>query len=286
MKIPILRAGALVVAGSLTLAACSTPTSTASGDVSEQAAGDTLADITSSGTITIGVKNDTPPYGFVPQGQSEPVGFDIDLATELAQRLDVELELVTVTSANRIANLETDKVDALVSSLVHTRSRDETIDYTIAYFEDEQRILVPPDSEIDQLQDLAGKKVAVGQGSIQEQIIKVAVPDAEVLSVAKWSDTLQALETNQVDAIFSAAGVLAGLAETAQSAGTDLRIVGEPGIAPIPYAIGVRQGDAALRDALNLHLMEIVEDGTYATIFEEWWGDVYDDPYQVRVVPE
>src|SRR3546814_1222951 len=132
-----------------------------------------------------------------------------------------KLNMVIVTSANRIANLKTKKVDILVSSLVHTRERDKAIDYSVTYFADSQKILVPRGSPIKSVDDLSGKTVAVGQGSIQEQMIKVLNPKAKVLSMAKWSDTLQALTANQAVAIFSAAGVLGGLQKTANKAGMD-----------------------------------------------------------------
>ncbi len=200
--------------------------------------------------------------------------------------MGVELGMVEVTSANRIANLTTGKVDMLVSSLVHTRKRDETIDYSVTYFADSQKILIPEGSTIKSVEDLAGKRVAVGQGSIQEQMIKVLQPDAQVISMAKWSDTLQSLNANQADAIFSAAGVLGELKKTAGNAGMKLAMVGKDGLAPIPYAIGFRQGDASLRDEVNRTLMDMVDDGTYAKIFQKWWGEIYQQPYQVEVWPK
>jgi len=246
----------------------------------------TLASIQKKGVITVGVKADTPPYGFVPQGQSQPVGFDIDIAHQIASRMKVKLNMVIVTSANRIANLKTRKVDILVSSLVHTRERDKAIDYSVTYFADSQKILVPRGSPITSVADLSGKTVAVGQGSIQEQMIKVLNPQAKILSMAKWSDTLQALTAKQAVAIFSAAGVLGGLQKTANKAGMDLVMVGKDGLNPIPYAVGIRQGDADLRDEINRVLMDMVEDGTYAKIFTKWWGEIYSQPYQVEVWPK
>src|SRR3546814_8372580 len=77
----------------------------------------------SSDVCSSDLKADTPPYGSVPQGQSQPIGFDIDIAHQIASRMKVKLNMVIVTSANRIANLKTKKVDILVSSLVHTRDR-------------------------------------------------------------------------------------------------------------------------------------------------------------------
>lgn len=274
----------LLVSLSVTLAACSPKEAEKNGQ--ETKAATTLSAIKEHKLLTAGVKADTPPYGFVPQGQSEPEGFDIDIVKQIAERMGVKLNMVVVTSANRIANLTTKKVDMLVSSLVHTRKRDEAIDFSVTYFADSQKILVPQGSPIKTVKDLTGKRVAVGQGSIQEQMIKVLNPDAKILSMAKWSDTLQAITANQADAIFSAAGVLGELRKTANNAGMKLAMVGKDGLGPIPYAIGIRQGDADLRDEVNRILMDMVEDGTYEKIFKKWWGDIYSQTYQVDVWPK
>src|SRR3546814_3782838 len=85
----------------------------------------TLASIQKKGEITMGVMADTPPYGFVPQGQSQPIGFDSDIAHQIASRMKVKLNMVIVTSANRIANLMTKKDDIMVSSQVPTTQRDK-----------------------------------------------------------------------------------------------------------------------------------------------------------------
>lgn len=277
---------ALACTSVLLLGACSRKEEPKTAQVSTQQAHDTLAKVKEKKVLTVGVKADTPPYGFIPQGQSEPEGFDIDIAKQIAERMGVKLRMVEVTSANRIANLTTGKVDMLVSSLVHTRARDKVIDYSVTYFADFQKILVPENSSIKDLDDLAGKTVAVGQGSIQEQMIKKLQPKAKILSLAKWSDTLQALSTHQADAIFSAAGVLGQLRKTAAEASLNLKMVGRDGLEPIPYAVGVRQGDAALRDEVDFLLMSMVDDGTYKKIFGKWWGEIYSHPYQVEVWPE
>src|SRR3546814_5657382 len=108
-----------------------------------------------------------------------------------------KLNMVIVTSANRIANLKTQKVDILVSSLVHTRELDKAIAYSVTYFADSHKILVPPGSPIKSVDDLSGKTAAVGQGSIQAQMIKVLNTKPKVLSLAKWSYPLRDLTHNQ-----------------------------------------------------------------------------------------
>lgn len=236
--------------------------------------------------VVVGVKYDTIPYGYVPQGQEKPIGFDIDLATEIAKRWGVEIELQPVTSANRIANLTTSKVDYIAASIVHTRERDEKIDYSVTYIAETMKLMVPENSEITKIADLNDKTVALAQGSIQSQMMKALNPQARVLEMKDWADVYLAVQQGRADAAFDTAGSLGSAVAAAKEAGVSLKVVGEDGIGNSPFAFGVRQGDSRLRDKLNFTLMEMVEDGTYEEIFKKWWGDLYGKTYQVEVWPK
>lgn len=246
----------------------------------------TWQNIESKRKVVIGVKYDTIPYGFVPQGQDTPVGFDIDLVTEIAKRWGVEVELQPVTSANRIANLTTAKVDFIAASIVHTRERDEKIDYSVTYIAESMKLMVPMDSTVNTIADLDGKTVALAQGSIQSQMMKQMNPQARVLEMKDWADVYLAVQQGRADAAFDTAGSLGSAVAAAKEAGVSLKVVGEDGIGNSPFAFGVRQGDALIRDKLNFTLMEMVEDGTYDAIFKKWWGNLYAKTYQVEVWPK
>ncbi len=85
-----------------------------------------------SGTLKVAVPQDFPPFGSVGADMA-PVGYDIDVATLIAEKLGVKLELVPVTSANRIPYLQTKKVDLVISSLGKNPDREKVIDFTAAY---------------------------------------------------------------------------------------------------------------------------------------------------------
>ena len=91
-----------------------------------------LDDIMASGTLKVAVPQDFPPFGSVGPDMA-PVGYDIDVATLIAEKLGVKVELVPVTSANRIPYLQTKKVDLVISSLGKNPDREKVIDFTTAY---------------------------------------------------------------------------------------------------------------------------------------------------------
>ena len=91
-----------------------------------------LDEIMSKGSIVIGVQNDLPPYSLIDEN-NEPVGYDIEVAQQLAERLGVDLELVVLTPANRVPYLISNRVDAVVATIGITPERREAIGFTRPY---------------------------------------------------------------------------------------------------------------------------------------------------------
>jgi ABC-type amino acid transport substrate-binding protein len=277
----------VVAAAALMLTAACSGGGGGSDDASSQGkAGDgSLGKIKNEGQMTIGVKFDTPPYGYIAEGESEPQGFDVDITAEIAKRLGVEPKFVEVSSENRIPYLQTGRIDLIAASMFHTRTRDEAIDFTATYFEDANKFLVPAESSLKGIEDLAGKTVTLTQGSTQQAAIERLAPDAEVLAFQDWPSALQAMLRGDAVAVVSSSGILAGLKQRANDAGKDVKIVGE-GFAPSPVAMGVRKNESELRDAVNFALMEMYEDGTYDRIFKKWWSGIFPEAYEVETWPK
>lgn len=251
----------------------------------QAASGGTLQKVKSQGELVVGVKFDTPPYGYIPKGKSDPEGFDIDISNEIAKRLGVKTKFVQVTAKNRLPYLESGKIDLIAASMFHTQKRDEAIDFSITYFEDQDKLLVPANSSIKSVADLKGKTVSLTQGSTQEVDVKKAAPGVKTLTYQTWPDTLQAMLRGDADAVVSSTGILVGLEQTANAAGEHVKVVGQ-GFAPSPVGLGMRQNDSEFRDAVNFALMDMAKDGTYDKIFKKWWGSIVPDTYQIQTWPE
>jgi ABC-type amino acid transport substrate-binding protein len=262
------------------LAGCGTSNS------NSDSGGNLLEHIKSSHKLKVGVKFDTAPYGYVPEGASKPVGFDIDLTYAIAKKLGVpkaNVDLVQVTSENRIPYLQTGKVDFIMASMTYERDREASVDFTLAYYRDAYRILVPEDSSIASFDDLAGKTVAIAQGGDEKQILGETQPDAKVRSFQDWTSTVAALTRGEADALVSTQGLLTGLQQQAEKSGTKLKFVGE-GIHPTFVGGAVQEDHSDLRDAIDFALEDIQADGTYAKIYHKWWGNGV-DVYQIHSMP-
>lgn len=235
---------------------------------SERAVGDRLAQVTSAGSLRIGVKADSPPFGVESRGMRR--GFDIDIGASLARRLGVEPVFVTVTSADRIPKLQAGEVDVVVASMTQTRRRDREVDFSIPYFEDGPAILVKSGGGITSYLQLGGRKLGVATGSSTAAAVAKVAPEAEVVEVPAIKDLLPALEAGQVDAVASDYLILIGLAR-ASGKGRSYTIAGGR-IVSEPYGIALPQNESALRDAVNEALMAMWEDGEWSRISDMWFG--------------
>ena len=139
------------------------------------AAADRLDDIRAAGVVRIGVSLGGEPIGFR-DAQNNPVGYDVDVATMLAEKLGVPVEFTDVSGDARISMLVSGQLDIVVANTSATLERAKSVDFTIPYNRAGLRVIVQADSGIASLEDLAGKSVVVGRGTTGEAFIKEAVP--------------------------------------------------------------------------------------------------------------
>jgi ABC-type amino acid transport substrate-binding protein len=143
-------------------------------------AGSTMAKIQDRGEITIGVKYDVPPFGFKNPQSGEIEGFDVDMGDLIAEELGVEPKFVEAISDNRIPFLQKGEVDLILSTMTINQERDTEIEFSEPYYVARGRILVPGDSDIKGVEDLAGKRVCTALGSTYEETLREQAPDADL----------------------------------------------------------------------------------------------------------
>src|SRR5271154_1540530 len=136
----------------------------------QPAAAQTIDEIASRGTINIGVLVDLPPYGILNDKQ-EPDGFDIEVAKLMGTYLGVKVNLVPLTSPNRIPFLLTNKVDLIVATFGITPERAKQVMFSIPYSAIENVVFAPKDRKIASLDDLKGLRVGVPRGTVQDVIL-------------------------------------------------------------------------------------------------------------------
>jgi len=167
------------------------------------ACADGLEDARRRGNFQIGVKTDFPPFGYL-DNSGAIQGFDADLARYLGKTLfndPAGAELVPVTSGGRIPFLYSGWIDIIIASLTATEDRQRVLEFSTPYFKSGSLLLVPKDSPIQGLQDLAGKTVAVLTGSIQEKDLEQIAPNARRITFEKLPEAISALKQKKADAL-------------------------------------------------------------------------------------
>ena len=225
----------------------------------------TLETVKSRGTLLAGVKYDTPPFGFLDQN-NQVAGFDVDLVREIAKALGVKIELVKVTSPTRIPMLVSGNVDLVAASMTNTPEREKTIDFSLTYYTGAQTLLVPASSPIIGVKDLAGKTVAVQQGTTLEKNLAELAPGATALPFRDYTSAWLALRQGRADAFTGSYDILRGFAKNTPG----FKIVGEK-FSVEPFGIGIRKGDTALRDLVNKVLRDLWASGRYQELYRKWF---------------
>ncbi len=236
-------------------------------------AGPTYDKVMKEKVVRAGIMTDSIPGAFY-NDKKEWVGFDVDISEEIARRLGVKLERVPVTNKTRIAFVQQGRIDMSVANMTHKRERDKSIDFSITYFFDGQKILAKK-GQFKDLKEFVGKKVATMQGTTSEINVKnllkeLGDPDYEknVISFQKESECFQALRMGRVAGWSTDSTILLGYA--AQVPG-EFELVGDF-FSDEPYGIGLPENDSAWRDAVNFALQDIWLDGTYRKIYDKWYG--------------
>ena len=243
----------------------------------------TLEKIARPGTLTIGTRRASPPFGFVNKN-NEWVGFSIDLveqaikpAVERKLGKPVKVEKKESTPATRIPLLTSNAVDLIAGTMTDTRPRRESVDFSLTFFVTGAQFLVKKGSPIRGIGDIAGKRVAAQQGSTNARIIRARVPGAQLREFPDQPSAFQALAQGQVDAYTNDGIQLAGLVAKAPRPG-DWAIVGDF-YSYEPYGMALRKNDSDFRHLVNVGLMEAIESGKYLQLYEKWFGPKGEVPY-------
>jgi polar amino acid transport system substrate-binding protein len=227
---------------------------------------DALDNIKKSGTLKVAVPQDFPPFGTVGP-DLKPRGYDIDTAALLAKEMNVKLELVPVTSTNRILFLTTGKVDLVISSLGKNPDREKVIDFSTAYAPFFNGVFGPADMPISKPEDLAGKVVGVTRGAVEDlELTKIAPPTATIKRFEDNNSTIQAYLTGQVALVATGNVVAASVNERTKLRRLDTKFL----IKNSPCFVGLNKGEPALLAEVNRIIEKSKKNGALEEISKKW----------------
>jgi len=202
------------------------------------------AEIASRKRFIVGVKCDTPPFGYI-DVRGKHAGVDVEIARWFARYAfgrEQRLTFVCAPTAVREPLLTNGRVDLVISTFTYTADRDTRIDFSRAYYKATGRLLVKNNSPIQSLGDIRGKRVATTSGSVYDRWMKRCFTNTDVLVVDSVTNAVLAFNQGRADAVMFDDTSLALIAATDPSAKltNDLFLEG-------PYGIGIRQGNVQLK---------------------------------------
>jgi polar amino acid transport system substrate-binding protein len=234
--------------------------------ITSSAHADALADITAAKAIKIAVPQDFAPFGSAGT-DLKPQGYDIDMANLIGKELGVAVEIIPVTSANRIPYLQTKKADLVISSLGKNAEREAVIDFSKAYAPFFSGVFGAKDIAVAKADDLAGKTVGATRGAIEEQeLTKMAPATATIKRYEDNNATIAAFVSGQVDLIATGNVVAAAIAEKSPARAPLSKFV----IKDSPCYIGMNKNEAALMAKINEIIDKAKASGDLGKISEKW----------------
>jgi len=253
---------ALVAAG--TVFAVGNRNRTASADNS-------LQDVLNKKKLVMGLDDSFPPMGYRNE-RNEIVGYDVDLAKEVARRMGVELVLQPIDWAAKEQELNTRQIDCIWNGFTITEERKENLLFTPPYLRNAQVIVVKSNSTVNTLADLAGKTVGTQAGSASIEAIDHAYMfKASLSGIVEYRDFLTALMDLDVGGIDAVVIDLVVANDNINRSGRPFRIIGE-NLGDEEFGIGFRLGENALAEKVWLTLLDMAMDGTVARIATQWLG--------------
>lgn len=229
---------------------------------------DALGDITSRGTLRVAVPQDFPPFGSVGTDMA-PMGYDVDMANLIADKLGVKVELVPVTSANRIPYLQTNKVDLVISSLGKNPDREKVIDFSAAYAPFFNGVFAPAELTVTKPEELTGKVVGVTRGAVEDlELTKVAPADTVIKRYEDNNGTISAFLSGQVEAVATGNVVAAAILAKNPPKRPELKFL----IKNSPCYIGLGKEQPALLEKVNGIIAAAKADGSLNAIAQKWLG--------------
>ena len=223
------------------------------------------ANIKERGRFNIGIKCDSPPFGYI-DIRGRNAGFDVEIARWFARFAfgkSTRVNYTCLTTPAREPALTSDRVDMVIATFTYTADRETRIDFSRAYYKASGTLLVPNNAPNAYLPTLAGKTVATSTASIYDSWMKNCFKDTNVLATDSFTNALLAFRQGRADALMWDDAVLVGIAATDRN----LKLTPERFL-PLPYGIGIKQGNTALKRWVDSRLEVMRKRDTFNAILK------------------
>ncbi|MDY0288592.1 MAG: amino acid ABC transporter substrate-binding protein [Sphaerochaeta sp.] len=239
----------------------------------EQAPGvdNSLQKVLDKGKFIMGLDDSFPPMGFR-DANNEIVGFDVDLAKEIASRMGVELALQPIDWNAKEQELNTGNIDCIWNGFTITADRLNAMTFTPPYVNNAQVVVVKASSPYTTLASLAKKNIGLQAGSsAAEALDNSPAFKATIKNVVEFKENLTGLMDLEIGGIDGLILDLLVANDNINRSGKDFRILDEH-LTNEAYGVGFRKGEQKLADEVWSQMKAMDADGSLAKIATKWFG--------------
>jgi polar amino acid transport system substrate-binding protein len=236
--------------------------------------------IKARGKLLVGVTESSPPFSFRDDGKGI-VGYDVDLAAQVAKRLGVAAEKIPIINADRIPALQRDRVDLVAVGMTRSNTRENDIDFSYAYLDSPHMILTRKSSGIAQIAQLAGRKLALVRSASVDEKLKAAVPGLQIAYFDTYDAAFAALADGGVDAFLADKMLVLWFAQKSGHAADFTLIAGYA--LPRTAGFALKKDEPGFLSFVNQTLLDLEASGEAAKIFDKWFAPL---PRSFRIKPD
>jgi polar amino acid transport system substrate-binding protein len=237
--------------------------------IASAAAADRLDEIKSRGRLIVGVTESSPPFSFR-DGERGIVGYDVDLASEVAKRLDISIEKIPLINAERSPSLQQDHVDLVATGMTRAENRKRDIAFSLAYLDSPHKVLVRTDAGITSVKQMAKRKLALVRSASVDAELKAAVPTLEIVLLDDYRACFTALQERQVDGFLADELLLSSFAQKSGKL-QDFTFIPDYDL-PRTAGFGIKKGEPRFTEFVDETLLALEASGAAAKIFDRWFA--------------
>lgn len=228
-------------------------------------------------SITIGFDNTFVPMGFE-EKNGQYVGFDIDLAQEVSEKLGIKVHFQPIDWDMKETELQNGTIDAIWNGYSATDERREKVAFTIPYMQNQQVIVSKKSQNIQSVSDMKDKVLGAQAGSTgyldfegQPELLKNIVKDQKANQYQSFNEALIDLQNDRIDALLIDR-VYANYYLQTEGILEQYEIF-PAGFESESFAVGVRPADQTLLANLNKAFVEVYQEGKFQEISQKWFGE-------------
>lgn len=214
--------------------------------------------------LLVGINAEFPPFSFIENGDF--VGFDIDLAKEIACRLNKKIEFKNMPFSTLLPSLQLNTIDCIISGLTYTKERAEEVFLTEPYLKKELVLLSLSSDPINDIENIGTSEVIVNQGYTSD-LYASSIPELRIIRLKSPAEAFLALKSKR--------GVVFILEETIAQAYLKNQNKNEFYLSKMlnskeDTVIAINKNNTRLQQKINTALQDIKEDGTLKKLIEKW----------------